>query len=331
MKLGQLMLAYLVSRAVHVAAELDLASHLRDGGKDCVELARLCAAHPQTLCRLMRLLVSHGVFAENDGRFVNNELSELLRGDVPHSMRASARMFGTDLRWSTAQALRYSVQTGEAAFEHVFGEELFSYMSHHPDQARLFDEAMVSSSELINRAILDAYDFSGFATLVDVAGGYGSTLCAIVAKHAALKGILFELPHVARKARAFIESKRLQERCSLAEGSFFESVPRGADAYFMKHIIHDWDDERCLQLLRNCHAAMPAHAKLLVCEKVLPEGNGAAYIRILDLLMLLNTPGGRERTEPEYRSMLKQAGFRLVRAVPTKVENWILEAEKASE
>ena len=238
-------------------------------------------------------------------------------------------MFGADFKWSAAQALRHSVETGEPAFQHVFGEEQFSYLSHHPDKAQLFDEAMVSCSELINRAIIDAYDFSRFATLVDVAGGYGSTLSAILTEHPNLKGTLFDLPHVVAKAQAFVESRGLRDRCSLVGGSFLASVPEGADAYFMKHIIHDWDDERYLQLLRNCHVAMPAHAKLLVCETVLPEGNDASHPRILDLVMLLNTPGGRERTEPEYRALFENAGFRLTRAIPTKVENRILEAEKA--
>jgi O-methyltransferase domain len=188
---------------------------------------------------------------------------------------------------------------------------------------------MVAGSDLINRAIVDAYDFSGFTTLIDVAGGYGSTLCAILEAHGSLKGILFDLPHLAGKAEAFVASKGLLDRCSVVSGTFLTGVPKDADAYFMKHIVHDWDDERCLQLLRNCYDAMPAHAKLLVCEKILTEGNEAGHTRKLDLVMLLNTPGGRERTEPEYRTLLEKAGFRLVRAIPTKAENWILEAEKA--
>ena len=328
-KLGRLTLAYLVSRAVHVAAELDLSGHLREGGKDCAQLAALCGAHAPTLYRLMRMLVSHGVFGETNDCFSNNELSDLLRSDVPRSMRATARMFGADFQWSSAQALIHSVQTGEPAFQHVFGDELFNYLSHHPDKAQIFDEAMVGGSDLINRAIIDAYDFSGFTTLIDVAGGYGSTLCAILHAHPNLKGTLFDLPHLAAKAEAFVESKGLLDRCSVVSGTFLESVPKDADAYFMKHIVHDWDDERCLQLLHNCYVAMPAHAKLLVCEKILPEGNDSAHTRNLDLVMLLNTPGGRERTEPEYRALFEKTGFRLTRAIPTKVENWILEVEKA--
>ena len=327
-KLRLLIPAFLISRAIQVAAELDLASHLRDRDKDGAELAALCGAHAPTLARLMRMLVSNGVFAETNGRFFNNELSALLTSDVPGSMRATARMYGSDLQWLPAQALMHSVLTGESAFQHVFGEEVFSYLSHHPNKAQLFDEAMVSGSDLINRAIIEAYDFSGFTTLVDVAGGYGSTFCAILNANPNLKGTLFDLPHLAAKAQAFVESRGLQDRCTWVGGSFLESVPTGADAYFMKHIIHDWDDERCLQLLRSCHLAMPAHAKLVVCEKVLPEGNAAAYTRILDIVMLLNTPGGRERTEQEYRLLFEKAGFRLTRAIPTKVENWILEAEK---
>jgi hypothetical protein len=243
-------------------------------------------------------------------------------------MLALARMAGTDSRWSVAQALMHSVQTGEPAFQHIFKEDMFSYFSHHPDEAQLFDEAMVSGSDLMNHAIVEAYDFSHFTTLVDIAGGYGSTLCAILATYPGLNGTLFDLPHVVAKASQFVASKGLHDRCLIASGSFFDTVPTGADAYFMKHIIHDWDDERCLRLLRNCHAAMPAHAKLLVCEKVLSEDNRSAYTRIQDLVMLLNTPGGRERTELEYRALFEKAGFQLARAISTKVDNWILEVNK---
>jgi O-methyltransferase domain len=327
-RLRDLVLGFVVARAVQVAAELDLATHLRHGGKDGVELAALCGAHAPTLSRLLRMLVSIGVFVENDGRFANNAVSELLRGGVPHSMRAWARMFGSDSHWSSAQALMHSTLTGEAAFQHVFKEELFTHLSRHPEKARLFDEAMVSGSDLINRAIIDAYDFSAFTALIDVAGGYGSTLCAILTQHPDLKGTLFDLPHVVAKAEEFVAAKGLRARCSVVGGSFLENVPSGADAYFIKHIIHNWDEQRCLQLLRNCHKAMPAHAKLLICEKVLPEANDVAYTRILDMVMLLNTPGGRERTELEYRALFQKAGFRLTRAIPTKVDNWILEAEK---
>lgn len=327
-KLRGLVLGYFVSQAVHVAAKLDLATRLGDGVKDSAELAALCAVHAPTLNRVMRMLVSVGVFTEDQGRFSNNEVSAHLRGDAPQTMRALARMYGAEFQWLPAQALIHSVRTGEPAFQHVFGEEVFDYLAGHPDEARLFDEAMVGSSEIMNRAIVDAYDFSGFGTLVDVAGGYGSTMCAILEGTPELRGTLFDLPHVVPKAREFVESRGLQDRCSQLGGSFLETMPKGADAYFMKHIIHDWDDERCLQLLRNCHAAMPAHAKLLVCEKVLPEGNDAPHTRIFDLVMLLHTPGGRERTEPEYRSLFERAGFRLTRVIPTRVDNSIIEAVK---
>lgn len=170
-QLRGLILGYVVSRAVHVAAELDLANHLRDGNEDSAALAARCGAHAQTLSRLMRMLVTVGVFAERNGRFMNNELSGLLRSDVPNSMRALARMSGADFRWSVVQALMHSVQTGEPAFQHIFKEEIFSYLSHHPDEAQLFDEAMVNGSDLMNHAIVDAYDFSEFTVLVDIAGG----------------------------------------------------------------------------------------------------------------------------------------------------------------
>lgn len=327
-RLRGFILGYIVSRAVHVAAELNIASHLVDGGKDDLELAALCGVHAPILGRLMRMLTSVGVFREDGGQFSNNDVSTHLCDGASQSLRAMARMFAADSHWLTAHALMQCVRTGEPGFQHVFGEELFSYLSRHPDKARLFDEAMVSGSDLMNRAIVAAYDFSRFEVLVDIAGGYGSTLCAILKVNPRLVGALLDLPHVVPKAKAYVESKGLRNRCDFHAGSFLEAVPKGADAYFMKHILHDWDDDRCLQLLRVCHAAMPAQAKLVICEKVLPEANDAVHTRIFDLVMLLQTPGGRERTVEEYRTLLDNSGFRLTQVIPTKVDNSILEAVK---
>jgi len=179
------------------------------------------------------------------------------------------------------------------------------------------------------RAVVEAYDFSGINRIVDVGGGHGTLLSAVLAALPEATGVLYDLPEVIEGADANLKASGQFKRIEKVAGSFFDGVPDNADAYIMKHIIHDWDDERCLQLLRNCHAAMPAHAKLLVCEKVLSEDNRSVYTRIQDLVMLLNTPGGRERTEAEFGALFQKAGFRLTRAISTKVDNWILEVQKA--
>lgn len=329
LQLRDLVAGYFVSRAIQVAAQLDVASLLADQPRNCEALATITHTHAQTLYRLMRALASFGIFVEDaQGNFANTELSQLLRSDVPGSMRPMTLLFGDEPMLESWQSLLHSVTTGEPAFEHVFGTHHFDYLSHHPDKAKIFDDAMVSVSSMMNAAIAKAYDFSAFGTIVDIAGGYGSTLCTILKAHTKLRGILFDMPHVVEGARSYIAEQGVTNRCEAVAGDFFQSLPRGADAYFMKHIIHDWDDERCVKILRNCHAAMPGHGKLLVSERVVPPGNAASYSKLSDLLMLVMTPGGRERTEAEYRTLFEAGGFKLARLVPTESEHTVLEAVK---
>jgi hypothetical protein len=284
----------------------------------------------ETLYRLLRALASFGVFAEEgDGRFANTELSSLLRADMPGSMRAMLLFLGEETTLRTWESLEHSVATGEPGFEHVYGTHHFDYLSSHPDGAKVFDAAMTSYSAMVNAAIAKACDFSSFETIVDVAGGVGSTLCTILKAHPALRGTLFDMPHVIERARGYIAQQGLAERCRAVAGDFFEALPPGADVYFMKHIIHDWDDERCVRILRNCHAAMPAHGRLLVSERVVPPGNGRSYSKLADLLMLLMTPGGKERTEDEFRILFAAGGFNVVRLVATESEHVVLECAKA--
>jgi O-methyltransferase domain/Dimerisation domain len=316
-----------VSRAIYVAAQLDIATVLADGHRTYAELARITHTRADTLYRLLRALASHGLFAENDhGCFANTEKSALLRSDITGSMRPLILMFGDELIVTLWQSLSHSVTTGEPAFEHVYGMHQFDYLSLHPDKAKIFDDAMVSVSSMTNPVIAKAYDFSSFATIVDIAGGYGSTLCTILAANPRTRGVLFDMPHVMEGARQYVAGEGLTDRCTCVPGDFFEAVPAGADAYFMKHIIHDWDDARCIQLLRNCHAAAPAKAKLLVCERVVPPGNTPSYSKLSDLVMLMMTPGGRERTHEQYRTLFEAGGFTITRFVPTESEHTVIEA-----
>lgn len=318
-----------LSRAIYVAAQLDIATLVADGPETCTELARVTHSHGATLYRLLRALASYGLFAEDDqGRFANTGISALLRSDIAGSMRPLILMFGDELSVTLWQSLLHSVTTGEPGFEHVYGMQNFDYLARHPDKAKIFDDAMVSVSSMTNEAITQVYDFFSFDTIVDIAGGYGSTLCAILKTNPSLRGVLFDMPHVAAGATKYIAEQGLTDRCSLVTGDFFESVPPGADAYFMKHIIHDWDDARCVKLLRNCHAAAPKGATLFVCERVVPIGNTPSYSKLGDLVMLMMTSGGRERTETQYRTLLKEGGFKINRFIPTDSEHTLIEAIK---
>ncbi|HEY2864674.1 MAG TPA: methyltransferase [Casimicrobiaceae bacterium] len=324
-----LLMGFVVSRALQVAAELGLADALADGPKDRDGLAREVGADAVTVHRLMRALAGFGVFEQlPDGRLANTPRSECLRRDKPGSLYGLARMYGDTPFWQTWAGLEHSVRSGEPSFAHVHGTPVFEYLAAHPESARRFDDAMVASSSLMNDALIEAYDWSRFGTLVDVAGGAGSTLAAILRANPRIRGLLFDLPHVIERSRKYLAQQGVADRCRTETGSFFETIPAGADGYFMKHIIHDWDDADCLRILANCSRAMSDGATLLVCEKVVPAGNDPSYAKTMDLVMLALTHGGRERTEQEFRDLFARAGLRLARIVPTRADNSILEVTK---
>jgi hypothetical protein len=199
-------------------------------------------------------------------------------------------------------------------------------VQRHPDKSAMFDRAMASASSTTNAAVVEACDFSGFGVLVDVAGGTGSALCSMLAATPKMRGVVFDLQHVRERATQFIAGRGLAERCAFVAGDFFEAVPPGADAYFMKHILHDWGDADCGRILANCRKAMSAHARLLVCERIVPEGNVSSSAKLIDLHMMMVNHGGRERTESEYRELLAAGGFALRRIVPTSTPWSVIEA-----
>jgi hypothetical protein len=324
-----LLMGFVVSRALQVAAELGLADALADGPKERDALAREVGADAGTVHRLMRALAGFGVFEQlPDGRLANTTRSECLRRDKPGSLYGLARMYGDLPFWQTWAGLEHSVRSGDSSFTHVHGTPVFEYLAAHPESARRFDDGMVTSSSLMNDALVEAYDWNQFGTLVDVAGGAGSTLAAILRANPRLRGVLFDLPHVIERSRSYLAQQGVTDRCRIEAGSFFETIPEGADGYFMKHIIHDWDDADCLRILRHCRTAMPDRAKLLVCEKVVPAGNDPSYSKTMDLVMLALTDGGRERTESEFRDLFAQAGLRVTKIIPTRADNCILEVTK---
>jgi hypothetical protein len=220
-----------------------------------------------------------------------------------------------------------SVRTGQTAFDHLYGKSIFDYLSERPDQAPVFDAAMTAIHGRETQATLDAYDFSGVATLADVGGGNGSNLIGILGRHPRMNGVLFDLPGVVERAKQNVESAGLAGRCRVASGSFFESVPEGADTYLLRHVIHDWDDERSVAILRNVYRAMPPRGTLLLVESVVPVGNGPALGKLMDLNMLV-VPGGAERTAQEYRRLFEAAGFRLTNVVPTAAGVDVVEGVK---
>jgi hypothetical protein len=326
--LTQMIFGKWVAMALSVAAKLRLADALASGPQPVADLAEKTGTHPPSLYRVLRALASVGVFAEDaDGRFRQTPLSEVLRSDVPGSMRAVADYCGADWSWRPWGRLLDSVRTGKTAFDEVFGEQAFEYLAKHPDESAVFNEGMTGFSMQESPAVAEAYDFSPFGTVVDVGGGHGHLLCTILKKYPGPKGVVFDSPHVAEGATPRIAEAGLADRCRAEGGDFFKAVPPG-DAYVMKHIIHDWPDDRSTMILRNCRKAANSGAKLILVEMVIPPGNGPSPGKLLDLEMLV-IASGKERTEAEYAELLAGAGWRLTRVVPTRSPTSVIEGEAA--
>jgi hypothetical protein len=315
--LGRMIGGFHTTALLYTAARLGLADRLRDGPKNSEELASLVGAHGPTLRRLMRALVEIGVLWEaEEGRFGLTPLGALLQEDTPGSLRSVAIIYG-DTFGQAWGSLLHSVRTGQTAFEHVFGAPFFDYFAQHPAESEAFNQTMASLSATIAADVVARYDFSGMRKVVDVGGGHGALVAAILKANPQTTGILFDLPAVLAGARDRVAAEGLSERCELVGGDFFEAVPRGGDAYLLKWILHDWDDERALRILRNCRQAMTAPARLLVLEVVLPDRSPASPAGAVNDINMLVLTGGRERTESEYRAMFAAAGFQLVRLFPT--------------
>jgi hypothetical protein len=319
---------YWTARAVYVAAKLRLADHLKDGPRTAEKMAAEAGVAPRPLYRVLRALAGVGVFAqEADGRFRLNPLAEPLLEGGPDSLRAFAVMVGEeqDRCWDD---LLETVRTGETAFDRLYGRPYFAYLGEHPEQAQIFDSAMTAFGGRETQAMLDAYDLSGVRTLADVGGGLGSNLVRILGRYPAMCGVLFYQRHVVARARPLLEAAGVWGRCQVEGGDFFQTAPRGADAYLLGHILHDWDDARAGLILDNLRRAIPAGAKFLIVEHVLPEGDGASFGKLLDLHMMVLL-GGVERTEAEYRRLLAAHDFRLTRVVPTAGNTSVVEAVPA--
>jgi hypothetical protein len=329
-QLIQMATASWVAAVVYAAAKLGLADHLSGGPRSAAELTRTMELHAPSLHRLMRTLAGLGILTEQDGqRFALTALGEALRTNAPGSARATLMAFCSQAFWHSWEEIIHSLETGKTGFEKACGMPFFEYLAQHPQEASYFSEAMVGFHGTEPPAVASAYDFSGVKTLVDVGGATGNMLAAILSTHAAPRGVLFDRPHVIRDAPALLKARGVHERVTIEPGDFFEGVPGGGDAYLLSHIIHDWNEDQCLTILGHCRHAMKPGARLLIIETVLPKGDTPHQGKVQDMVMLV-VPGGQERTEAEYVSLLGKAGFRVSRVVPTASVVSVVEALPAA-
>ena len=312
-----------VTQMIHVSAELGLADHLAPGELAVEELAQACGANPDALFRLLRGLASLGLFCETSPRlFALTPLAELLRSDHPQSLKHFARMLGEE-HYQSWDDLLHSVRTGDNSFRHRYGQSIFEWYQEHPERGEIFDRAMGDFSRAETAALLQAYPFGEVRHLVDVGGGQGELLKTVLQAHRHLTGTLVDQPWVVEPVGIPPE---LEGRLLVSGGDFFAQVPAGADAYLLKHILHDWDDTACLRILRGIRAAMAPDGRVLIVEQVIPAGNGPFPGKLLDLNMLVMTEGGKERTPAEYATLLGVAGLQLSRIVPTLSPVSVVEA-----
>ena len=313
-----------VTQMVAVAARARVADHIGAGSPTVEEIATAAKVHPDSLYRVLRTLAGYGVFEELDGRrFRQTPVSRLLQGDVPRSMRAAAEVRSEDFFWRSWGALRDSVRTGETGHDLVFGENTFAWFAKHPEQARLFDDFQASMTAAAATAITKAYPFPAGVTVVDIGGGSGTLIAAVLEAHPGVKGVLFDLPHVVDAARPRLAAQA--SRLQFTGGDFFTAVPEGAQFYVMKYIIHDWEEAKALAILANTRRAMASGARLLVVEDLVCAPNLPCRAKLGDVNMLVRT-GGRNRTREEYDALLSRGGFRVERAVQAAGDLHILDA-----
>jgi SAM-dependent methyltransferase len=317
-----------ITQGIWVAAELGIADLLAHAPQTVEVLAEQTHTRRDALSRVLRALASVGIFSEDiHGKFSLTPLADLLRSDVPGSQRSIAILMGAEFYQSWGELL-HSVRTGEPGFHKRFGAPFFRYMEEHPDRHGIYDSAMTGVHGGETEPMLDAYDFSSFRTVVDVGGGNGLALAYILKRHPAIQGTLFDLPAVADRARSGMSRTDVSSRIRIEGGDFFSGVPAGADAYILRHIIHDWEDQDAMAILRECRKAMKPDSKILIVEMVIPPGNEPGFGKWLDIMMLL--VAGRERTQEEYDGLFSKAGLTMTRVIPTASDVSIVEGMRAA-
>ena len=325
----QLGTGYMATAALYAVTKLGIPDILKSGAKPASEIAKACDANEDAVYRVMRALASTGIFTECAPRtFALTPEGELLLSDRPDSQRSMVLWLGNKMHFDTYPELTYAMKTGNTVVEKVYGETCFGYFEKNPEVSKVFNEAMTGFSQMFAPAVLEAYDFSWLngKTLADVGGGHGFVLTSILKKYPEIRGVLADLEHVITGAPEMIRNAGVESRCTTHPTDFFASVP-AADAYVMKHIIHDWNDEKATTILKNCVRAGIGKTRVILMESVVAPGNEPHFAKWLDLEMLL-LPGGKERTEAEFAKLFEGAGFKLTRVVPTKGALWVVEGEK---
>lgn len=327
-RLRELVSGYQASAAIGALARLGVADALASGARSLVDLARSVGAEERALARLLEATLDLGLFTRGeDGRYGLGELGDLLRSDVPGSLRRFATVSTEHWRWAAYGHLDHTLRTGDAGFVAAHGCGLWDYLACHPEAAASFEESMTQVGVARDRAVAAAIDLEGVDRLVDVGGGRGGLMCALMEAHPQLHGIVFDLPSVIRSTRDYLRKAGFAERCEAIAGDFREEVPAGGNAYVLSWILHDWDDATALHILRTCRAAMEKHSRLFVIEMVVPEpgrANAAAFARLVrqtDLEMLA-VVGGRERTAAEYEKLFAGAGCAVCRIVALEGMPW---------
>jgi hypothetical protein len=308
---------YQVTQAIHVAAVLGIADLLANGPRTSDDLAAATGTHSDSLYRILRALAGVGVFREEDGRrFALTELGECLRSDAPEPVGGWASFVGEPYYWQAWGDLLHGVRTGENPFHHVHGTDPWTFRARHPELSAGFDQAMLAVSRQVSAAILATYDFSRFATVADIGGGNGAFLARILARYPAMRGVVFDQQHVVAGAAPVLAESGVADRCEIVGGSFFEAVPEGADAYILKAVLHDWEDDDCVRILRVCRQAMAPGAALLVVEREIGRPNEEPDAKFGDLNMLVG-PGGRERSAAEFAALFAATGFEFTGYTPS--------------
>jgi O-methyltransferase/methyltransferase family protein len=329
-----LITGYMPARVVHVAAQLGIADRLKDGAKNAGQLAGELDVHEPSLRRFLRAMCSIGLLSEaQPASFSLTPLGNQLRSDASRSAKNLALMFGGERAWRCWEVLLESVRTGQSGMKHVYGMGSFEYLAANPSQSVIFNRAMAEITRAVTQLVIRSYDFSKIDTLIDVGGGNGALIAGIVAANSHLRGKVFDLPAGCADARQTFEAAGVADRCDVVPGDFFKEVPTGAHAYTLKNVIHDWNDQDSLAILRACRKAADKKGKLLIIERIMPELMTATPENqrkaMLDMNMLA-MPGGQERTEAEYRHLLQQSGSSLKRIIPLgDLDIAIIEAESA--
>jgi hypothetical protein len=324
-ELLDLLFGFVSTQALYACVRLGVPDMVGDQPVEVSDLAARCSADRPSLYRLLRYLASIGVFAEvAPGRFTGTRLSACLRTDSPGSLRHLALMNGTEVYRAWAEAL-YSVQTGKPAFERVFGLPRFAYLLENPEAAEIFNQAMAGVAAAFRTVPLLAYDWRDVRTVADIGGGNGALLTGLLAAHSHLRGFVIDLAHAADQARSVITAAGLAHRCEFIAADFFTDSLPAADVYLLCGVVHNWDDAKSAAILSNCRRFLPDNGRLLLIETVVPEGPEPSFIKLFDLQMLV-IPGGKERTESEFRALLKDSGLDLRRVVPADAGISLFEA-----